>query len=326
MNLRDVPVIFHHAPAANPEYVKDIITTDNFIDAQVGQFTGFLTYGLTNRLDVSVAMPIMSVNMAVTSHAVIQRIGTGADTDIHTFGTPNGGTEKTFSDSGSASGIGDVIARVKGTAVKWNGGGIAGVFDLRLPTGDEYNFLGSGALGVRGFVVASGQLGPVSPHANVGYEWNGDSVLAGNVSAGIKAKLPGAFEVRGEIMMKKNEAERDPKVIADRRAELLQKLQYLELELGDKPYMLGEFSLVDIDIFPRFPRMESFGVIPSPILPRLNAWYKRIGEQTLKTADFVTLLQKLTDRKLTKNPLFNSSFEEAEKLTKQSYHLQKAKC
>ena len=87
------------------------------------------------------------------------------------------------------------------------------------------------------------------------------------------------WALRGEIMMKKNAAERDQKVISDRRSELLQKLQYLESELGDKSYMLGEFSLVDIDIFPRFPRMESFGVIPSPSLPRLNAWYERMKQR-----------------------------------------------
>ena len=52
-----MPVVFQHQPAANPEFVKDIITTDNFIDAQVSQIIGFVTYGLTNRVDVSVALP-----------------------------------------------------------------------------------------------------------------------------------------------------------------------------------------------------------------------------------------------------------------------------
>jgi glutathione S-transferase len=87
------------------------------------------------------------------------------------------------------------------------------------------------------------------------------------------------WALRGENMMKKTPAERDQKIIAEKRAELLQKLQYLELELADKPYMLGEFSLVDIDIFPRFPRMETFGVMPSPSLPRLNAWYERMKQR-----------------------------------------------
>jgi glutathione S-transferase len=87
------------------------------------------------------------------------------------------------------------------------------------------------------------------------------------------------WALRGEIMMKKNEAERDQKIIAETRAELSKRLAYLETELGDKPFMLGEFSLVDIDIFPRFPRMESFGVIPSPSLPRLSAWYERMKQR-----------------------------------------------
>ncbi|HEX9452960.1 MAG TPA: glutathione S-transferase family protein [Candidatus Binatia bacterium] len=87
------------------------------------------------------------------------------------------------------------------------------------------------------------------------------------------------WALRGEIMMKKHEAERDQKIIAETRAELAKRLAYLETELGDKPFMLGEFSLVDIDIFPRFPRMESFGVIPSPSLPRLSAWYERMKQR-----------------------------------------------
>ena len=87
------------------------------------------------------------------------------------------------------------------------------------------------------------------------------------------------WALRGEIMMKKNEAERDQKIIKESRAELLQRLQYLEVELGAKPYLLGEFSLADIDIFPRFLRMESFGVMPSPTLPRLSVWYERMKQR-----------------------------------------------
>jgi glutathione S-transferase len=87
------------------------------------------------------------------------------------------------------------------------------------------------------------------------------------------------WALRGEIMMKKNEAERDQKIISETRAELVKRLAYLETELGDKPFMLGEFSLVDIDVFPRFPRMESFGVVPSPSLRRLSAWYERMKQR-----------------------------------------------
>ena len=45
--------------------------------------------------------------------------------------------------------------------------------------GDEKNFLGSGAAGVKPFGVFSYKA-RISPHAEVGYEVNGNSTLAGN--------------------------------------------------------------------------------------------------------------------------------------------------
>jgi hypothetical protein len=65
--------------------------------------------------------------------------------------------------------------------------------DLRAPTGDEQNLLGSGALGVKPFAVLSFTLNRLAPHVNVGYQWNGKSVLAGSVATGTKKSLPGQF-------------------------------------------------------------------------------------------------------------------------------------
>jgi glutathione S-transferase len=42
---------------------------------------------------------------------------------------------------------------------------------------------------------------------------------------------------------------------------------------------LGEISLTDIDIVPRFLRMESYGAIPAPSLPGINAWLQRMKER-----------------------------------------------
>src|SRR5262249_19685083 len=41
---------------------------------------------------------------------------------------------------------------------------------LRVPTGDEDNLLGSGSTDVSGMLVLSKQLGAVAPHLNLGYE------------------------------------------------------------------------------------------------------------------------------------------------------------
>lgn len=40
------------------------------------------------------------------------------------------------------------------------------------------------------FAVLSVTSGPLSPHVNVGYQWNGESVLAGDVAAGARADVP----------------------------------------------------------------------------------------------------------------------------------------
>jgi glutathione S-transferase len=87
------------------------------------------------------------------------------------------------------------------------------------------------------------------------------------------------WALRGE-MMKKNEAERDRKIIVESRKAVTARLQYLEEALGDKPYFLGDFSLTDIDMLPRFPRMEQYGVLPNPSLPKLGAWFDRMKERS----------------------------------------------
>jgi hypothetical protein len=59
-----------------------------------------------------------------------------------------------------------------------------------MPSGDEDDLLGSGAWGMRPFVVVSFAYKRLSPHANVGYQWNSASVLAGDPKTGAKADLP----------------------------------------------------------------------------------------------------------------------------------------
>jgi len=83
--------------------------------------------------------------------------------------------------------------------------------------------------------------------------------------------------LRGEML--KKESERDSVTVEEKRQTLRHLLQYLEEALGDKPYFLGELSLTDIDLVPRFLRMESYGAIPTPSLPRLSAWLKRMKER-----------------------------------------------
>jgi glutathione S-transferase len=80
--------------------------------------------------------------------------------------------------------------------------------------------------------------------------------------------------------MMKQDSERSVNVLQEKRATLRMLLQYLEEALGDEPYFLGGFSLTDIAIVPRFLRMEAYGAMPAPMLPKLNAWLQRMKERS----------------------------------------------
>jgi glutathione S-transferase len=62
------------------------------------------------------------------------------------------------------------------------------------------------------------------------------------------------WALRGEML--KQESERSAAVVEEKNHALRHLLQYLEEALDDKPYFLGEMSLTDIDLLPRFLRME----------------------------------------------------------------------
>jgi len=65
-------------------------------------------------------------------------------------------------------------------------------------------------------------------------------------------------------------------IIDGAKSELRTLLQRFEDQLGDQPYMMGDFSLVDADLIPRFTRLEGFGVLPDPALPRLGKYMERM--------------------------------------------------
>ncbi len=191
LDLRQVPAVFTHDNAELLGGRQDVVTTVNSIEATTNQFTTFFTIGITDRFDVSVALPIVSNSLTVVSDATIQRLGT-TNPLTHFFRQANGdvGNERIFTAIGSASGIGDVTVRLKALAASPGRGAAAVGVDVRLPTGDAMNLLGTGAPGVQPFAILSTTVDRVSPHLNVGYQWNGTSVLAGNPATGESANFP----------------------------------------------------------------------------------------------------------------------------------------
>lgn len=85
------------------------------------------------------------------------------------------------------------------------------------------------------------------------------------------------WALRGEML--KKDSDRNMLAMEENRQTLRSLLIYLEEALGDKAYFSGDLSLTDIDVLPRFLRMESYGAIPTPSLPRLTAWLQRMKER-----------------------------------------------
>jgi glutathione S-transferase len=79
--------------------------------------------------------------------------------------------------------------------------------------------------------------------------------------------------------MTKDEKERNLESINAAKEDIKKRLQRLEQELGDKDYLMGEFSLVDADLIPRFTRLEGFGVLPDASLPGLGKYLQRMKER-----------------------------------------------
>jgi hypothetical protein len=191
LDLRAVPAVFTHDDAALLGGREDVVTTTNAIEASVSQSTTFFTVGITDHFDISIALPIVSNSLRVVSDATIRRLGT-TNPLTHFFRQSDDevGSRRVFTAFDSASGIGDITVRMKHSIRKQPASGFAVGLDVRVPTGDEMNLLGSGTAGLRPFGIWSGTYQLFSPHANISYKWNGSSVLAGNPATGETADFP----------------------------------------------------------------------------------------------------------------------------------------
>jgi hypothetical protein len=179
-SLDALPVISRHEPDiigfpdVREQFELDTVHVDIDLDLRVQIFALAATYGLTDRLDVGILIPITSVDMDVQSRArIVVSPNNMLFSGVHTFiGGPDSPRD---SASGHALGLGDIVLRAKYQLLKGDVIDISGAFLTRLATGDHEDFLGSGATTLRPFLVLSRTLFDfVTPHLNIGYEFNLD--------------------------------------------------------------------------------------------------------------------------------------------------------
>ena len=154
-----------------PWFEGDVITATLFVKIQTDITAFEMAYGLGDRFDLGMAVPIVHVELNAVTAATIDRLATAnSGPGIHTF--LNGTASETFQQAGSASGVGDVVFRAKYRLTPGAAPGLALAADVRLPTGDEGNLLGTGTTQVKLYAVGSAHLGAFSPHANAGYTFS----------------------------------------------------------------------------------------------------------------------------------------------------------
>ena len=179
----------------SPAFEGDLIEAALSLSATSDTAAFFGNYGLTDRWDVGIVVPVVRIDLDASVQATIIRLATAAIPQIHTFeaGNPNA-TQKTFQESASATGLGDVVMRTKYRFMSFPGGGLAGAVDFRLPTGSKEKLLGAGGQ-VKMMIIASGEAGRLIPHVNVGY-----TAASGKLgTTGLLAELGGGGSVPDEL-------------------------------------------------------------------------------------------------------------------------------
>ncbi len=163
----------------DPRLENEVIHVDLSLDVEVTAVSFVVTYGLAEKVDIGFALPIVSTTLGGSSTAQVVPFGSGSDPAnpeaVHFFGGTADNPELSASSSvrGSASGIGDVAARIKIAVSESGQAKLAILGDVRFPTGSESDLLGTGEFSIRGLGVLSARFGDFSPHVNAGYSYRG---------------------------------------------------------------------------------------------------------------------------------------------------------
>lgn len=189
--LNDIELIFTHENVTNttfpgcdsiqagdcgkmgiPNLENDIMQFRLNLDLDITVTNLYATYGLSDRLDVGVVVPLVSSHLHGASFA--QVIPFGGPTAAHFFaGTPTNPVLSATRDvDGSSFGLGDVAVRSKLKIHESDKSRVALLGEARFATGASDDLLGAGVFSARGMAVVSGVVGAFSPHANVGYAYH----------------------------------------------------------------------------------------------------------------------------------------------------------
>lgn len=150
-------------------------TIDIFPDLDISASTMvfYATYGLTGNFDISMAIPFIHLNIQGKATAILNSISffqTGVAVNSFNGDPQNPEFRTTFNYNESVTGIGDIAVRLKYVFSQKSNLDLAAFVDLRLPTGDENDFLGTGKVNSKFTWIISRKFGDFSSHFNLSYD------------------------------------------------------------------------------------------------------------------------------------------------------------
>ena len=122
------------------------------LEIRSSAMTLFGSVGVTDRLEIGAAVPFARVSLE------------GQRVNVY-----RGSALLQASGTGTASGIADIALRAKYTLLARENGGVAAATEVRLPTGDAENLLGTGARSYRFIGVGSLEQGSFALHGNASF-------------------------------------------------------------------------------------------------------------------------------------------------------------
>jgi len=218
---RDIQFTFTHVDfpqtgvlGDNPNE-SDLVDFDLDLNANASIFALLATIGVTKNLDVGLAIPFVRISLRGNTTATVESFTFARnDSASHHFGddTRNPVLFTSTNYDESATGLGDIGLRLKYRFFRAAEVEMAALLDLRLPTGDEKDFLGTGKTNARFTWIMSKKIGDFSPHLNLGYERRAGSLDSDEFefTAGFDQKIASgvsfAAEFLGEFDVNRGEA------------------------------------------------------------------------------------------------------------------------
>ena len=158
----------------------DVETLTLRIDSRT--VTGFLNYGVGDRVDIGAAVPIVSLRLSGDR--------------VNTY---RGQSLLQARAEATTTGVGDVAISARAHLLGGRASGFSAGAELRLPTGREEDLLGAGEPALRVLGIGSFEGSRAAAHLNGGYSWGGISREA-TYSAALTVAASSRFTLVGEFL------------------------------------------------------------------------------------------------------------------------------